>query len=49
LIEKYDTELEVWVILDVKLSFDLNEYHHIFAIMEGNLDVFKKDAEKQEF
>ena len=42
LIEKYDTERDVWVILDVKLDFDLNEFHHVFTIMEGGIDIFKE-------
>jgi len=43
LIEKYDTEQDIWVILNVKMDFDLNEFHHIFTLMEGNLDIFKDE------
>jgi len=47
LIEKYDTVRDVWVILDVRLDFELNEFHHIFTIMEGGLEIFKREEKKE--
>ena len=43
LIEKFDTELEVWVILSVRLNVNLSEHHHVISIMEGGIEVFGED------
>ena len=48
MIEKYDTERDIWVILDVKLDFALNEFHHVFTMMEGGLEIFKREEKKKE-
>ena len=37
------------MILDVKLNFELNEFHHIFTMMEGGIEIFGKDYEKEVF
>ena len=33
--------------MDVKLDFELNEFHHIFTLMEGGLDIFKREEKKE--
>ena len=35
IIEKFDWRSEVWVVLDIKLNFQINKYHHLWTIKEG--------------
>lgn len=47
LIERFDTVNEIWIILEVKMQTQLNEFHHIMAVMEGGIEIFGKDYDER--